>query len=93
MRVCGTRSVLADDVGLARSLTTSLQYSASFEVDADENDAVVVVVVVVAAAAVSAVIKAFLRRWLRLTSCFNNCSSRNKQKIRPVESKSRYGRQ
>ena len=92
MRVCGTRSVLADDVGLARSLTTSLQYSASFEVDADENDAVVVVVVV-AAAAVSAVIKAFLRRWLRLTSCFNNCSSRNKQKIRPVESKSRYGRQ
>jgi len=92
VRVCGTRSVLADDVGLARSLTTSLQYSASFEVDADENDAVVVVVVV-AAAAVSAVIKAFLRRWLRLTSCFNNCSSRNKQKIRPVESKSRYGRQ
>jgi len=76
VKVCGTRSVLADYVGSARLSTTSLHRPASFEIGVDENVVVVVVVVAVAAAAAAVATTAFLRLWLRPLSYLNQFSKR-----------------
>jgi len=61
-----TRSASTADVGLTRSSMSSLHRFVSFEAVADGNE-----FVVVAATAAAAATTAFLRRWLRLRSCFD----------------------